>query len=77
MINMNIGKAIKQLRWENYLSQRELAEKCGINNSTLSLIENGLREPSSKSLKKIASVLRLEVSDIHLKSEELCKLEIK
>ena len=73
MINMNIGKAIKQLRWENYLSQRELAEKCGINNSTLSLIENGIREPSSKSLKKIAEALRLEVSGIYLKAEELCK----
>jgi transcriptional regulator with XRE-family HTH domain len=68
-----IGKAIKQLRWENYLSQRELAEKCGMNNCSLSLIENGLREPSSKSLKKIASVLRLEVSGIYLKAEELCK----
>lgn len=67
----NTGKAIKQLRWENYLSQKELATKCGMSNCSLSLIENGNREPSAKSLKRIADALGIKVSDIYLKAEEV------
>ena len=57
-----IGYKIKQRRIELNLSQDELAEKIGIDQSDLSKIEKGNANPSIKMLSRIASGLGTKVS---------------
>ena len=44
------------------ISQRELAERCGLPQSTVGRIEAGLVVPNVLTLAKIAEVLQLEIS---------------
>jgi len=59
MVNIDIetGKRIKELRVEKNLSQRALAEKCGISHSNLSKIEKGEGNPGMETLIKLSEVL--------------------
>jgi DNA-binding XRE family transcriptional regulator len=52
--------------WREYrnLSQAELAEKCGVAQASISQIESGDRVGSITLLKKIASMLKLDVDDL-------------
>lgn len=50
---------IKLLRKQNNLTLKELAEKIGVAESTVSLYENGKREPSLDILKKIAKIFNV------------------
>lgn len=45
---------LKSLRENRGISQKFVAEKIGINNSTLSGYESGYREPDAETLKKLA-----------------------
>lgn len=44
----NFAKIIKQLRKENKYNQKEIEIYTGIDRTTISLYENGLREPNIK-----------------------------
>lgn len=56
---MKPGSIIKNLREKNELSQSELAEKIGINNSVLSRIESGDRQLRDDELVKIADFFKV------------------
>lgn len=64
-INMNVGKAIKELRKTQNLNQVELAEMAGITQAALSAIENGVR-PNPDTLKKAESVVEC------IRSPDIC-----
>lgn len=49
----NLGKRLAAVRRDKGLSQRELAKRAGVTNSTISLIEQDRVSPSVSSLKKI------------------------
>jgi transcriptional regulator with XRE-family HTH domain len=66
---MNVGKAIKELRRKQALSQEELAKSAGITQAALSQIENGKR-PGSVTLKKISAALDVSESLIYVMSIE-------
>ncbi|MDD5065100.1 MAG: helix-turn-helix transcriptional regulator [Phycisphaerae bacterium] len=51
---MNIGKGIKFVRIASGLRQGEMAERLGISQNYLSLLENNKAEPSIALLKKIS-----------------------
>jgi transcriptional regulator with XRE-family HTH domain len=53
----HIGHRIKLIRQVKQVSQLELARAIGIDNSRLSLIENGYVEPTSEQLDKIKAAL--------------------
>ncbi len=53
----SIGERILGLRKELNLSQKELAEKTGITEASLSRYENNLREPKAEIITKISEVL--------------------
>jgi len=57
-----LGYKIKQKRIELKMSQEELAEKIGIDQSDLSKIEKGSANPSIKMLSRIASGLKSKAS---------------
>ena len=54
---MNIGSAIEIIRKKKSMRQNQLAERAGITQSYLSLIESNKKEPNTKTLKIIASAL--------------------
>jgi len=56
--------ALVAFRSKEGLSQRELAKRCGIHYSTISLIEKGKRNPSPKVGNEIAEVLQVPRSAI-------------
>lgn len=58
----DVGARLKQLRLSRGLSQRELAKRAGVTNSTISLIEQNNVSPSVSSLKKILDALPVSIS---------------
>ena len=56
---MDIGNTIKFFRKEKKLSQIDLAQKCGITSTYLSLIENGKKEPTIALVKVIVEKLEI------------------
>ena len=60
--NVVIGYKIKQRRIGMKLSQEELADKVGIDQSDLSKIEKGIANPSVKMLARIVSGLSAKIS---------------
>lgn len=52
------------IRVSRGLTQLELAKKCGIDNSTLSLYETGQRRPRLDNAVKLSKVLQCPVEDI-------------
>lgn len=65
MNNKTLSEIIKNARIEKGISQRELSRQTGIDNNTIAKIENGSRKkPNALSLKKLAFVLNLELSEL-------------
>lgn len=50
---MDVGERLKAIRKQKGLSQRELAKRAGVTNSTISMIEKNSVSPSVSSLKKV------------------------
>lgn len=61
---MVVKISIRTLRREKGLSQLELAEQLGINQSAVAQWENGKTTPSFKRLKKLAEALECSVDDL-------------
>lgn len=59
-----LGNRIKELRKENRLTQERLALMVGIEQSHLSRIESGSRNPSFDLLEKIAESLGTTLSEL-------------
>lgn len=61
---MDVIRAMVEARISQNLTQKELAEKTGINQADISKLENGTRNPSLKLLKRLADgmgmTLRIE-----------------
>ncbi|XKE47184.1 cupin domain-containing protein [Halomonas organivorans] len=58
----DVGARLRQLRLERGLSQRELAKRAKVTNSSISLIEQNSVSPSVSSLKKILDALPVSIS---------------
>lgn len=58
----DVGARLKQLRLSRGISQRELAKRAGVTNSTVSLVEQNNVSPSVSSLKKILDALSVSIS---------------
>ena len=59
-INKLIGERIKALRLRENLTQEELAEKVNLHPSYVGILERGERNPSIKSLVKIAEAFNIK-----------------
>ncbi len=58
------GKNLKMLREEKGLGQVELAKALGVGKGTISLWENGLREPLLSSLVAIAKYFNISIDEL-------------
>ncbi len=62
---MKIGLAIKKIRAEKDISQKELSKRTKISATSLSQIEKGTKRPSAKNLTKICKALDVPESLIY------------
>ncbi|GHH48687.1 MULTISPECIES: cupin domain-containing protein [Gammaproteobacteria] len=60
---MDIGARLQLVRRAHGLSQRELAKRVGVTNSTISLIEQNKVSPSVSSLKKVLDGIPISLAD--------------
>jgi transcriptional regulator with XRE-family HTH domain len=60
----DVGAYIREQRRKAQLSLRKLAEVSGVSNPYLSQIERGLRQPSAKILKGIATALQVSAETL-------------
>jgi transcriptional regulator with XRE-family HTH domain len=58
---MEMMKAVYDAREQQNLTQKELARRSGVQQSDISKIENGTRNPSIKLLRKIAHGLNMKL----------------
>ncbi|MCF4097177.1 cupin domain-containing protein [Maritalea mediterranea] len=62
-MDIDIGQRLRLVRTQAKLSQRQLAAKTGVTNSTISLIEAGQTNPSVGALKRILDGIPIGLSD--------------
>ena len=63
-IEKKVGKRIRFLRKKYDWTQEELADKVGVDYTTINKIENGKRNPSLKTLERIAKALRVKTKEL-------------
>ncbi len=61
---VNVGKRIKKWREKRGLSQEELAHKTRLYRTYIGHLENARYSPGAYTLNKIASVLKVQVSEL-------------
>jgi len=66
----NIGKSIKFVRIAADLKQGDMADKLGVSQNYLSLIENGKKEPSLSFLRKVSEIFDVPLSFLILEGSE-------
>jgi len=58
------GRAVRALRLKRGMTQQELADTCGLDISYIGGIERGQRNPTLGVMHGVASVLKVELSDL-------------
>lgn len=61
--DLDTGRRLKAVREAHGLSQRELAKRAGITNSTISMIEQGQVSPSVQSLARVLAALPMTLAE--------------
>lgn len=59
-----LGEKIREIRKEKGLTQEELAELAKVDPKSIVEIENGKRNPTFKTINKIALALKISISDL-------------
>jgi len=72
---MDVGSRLRDVRKSAGISQRELAKRAGVTNSTISMIEKNSVSPSVSSLKKVLSGLPMSLMEF-FDSEESSKVDV-
>ncbi len=62
-MDIDIGRRLKEVREGRGLSQRQLAQRSGVTNGTISLIEQNKSSPSVSSLKKVLDGIPMPLSE--------------
>ncbi len=63
------GRAVKELRLKKGMTQQELADTCGLDISYIGGIERGQRNQTLGVMHGVASVLKVELSDLLKKAK--------
>ncbi len=58
------GSRVRKLREQKKMSQLDLAQKAGLDLTTINEIENGSRDPMLKTIWRIARALEVKLSDL-------------
>jgi len=68
-----VGSAFRQLRERTELSQEELAFRAGLDRTYVSGIERGRRNPSLKSMQRVAAQLGLSLDEVFVVARQLAE----
>ena len=60
----NFGKRVQGIRKSKRLSQEDLASEISVDRSYVSSLERGLRNPTLKTIARIAAALKLTISEL-------------
>ena len=71
---MNIGQAIVTIRKARKMTQKELAERCGMSQNALVTLEKNRSHPSMETIKKLLAALDVPQSYILLYAIEDCDI---
>ena len=66
MVNDDVGSRLRYVRHLHSMSQRALAKKAGVVNSTISLIESGQTNPSVGALKRILDAIPISLGEFFM-----------
>jgi len=66
-----LGRAIRDFRLDRRLSQEELAHRSGMHRTYLGGIERGERNPSYTNIRRLATALGVNASDLIAQAERL------
>jgi transcriptional regulator with XRE-family HTH domain len=69
----HFGEAVRAAREDLGISQEELAGRCGLHRTYLAGVERGIRNPSLKSIGKVAQGLHLTLSALFRRMEAMRK----
>ncbi len=69
-----VVQILRQERKRKAISMTRLAEKSGLSQSMVSLVERDLRNPTLDTLLRLTDVLELELSDILVRAKAAAKL---
>lgn len=61
---VSIWETIKKFRQSKGMTQKQLADKCGLAPITIRQYESGKREPNLETIRKIATALEVSISDL-------------
>ena len=80
-ISKNFGQRLKELRKSKKLTQSQFAELVGMEDMSISRIENGKRFPQKDNIEKFAKVLECEEKDLfdfrYNKTKNILKRDIE
>lgn len=60
----SMGKRLQRIRKEKGVTQEALAEAVGVHSTYISMVERGIRNPTFKTLDKIAHVLKVDIREL-------------
>lgn len=63
-INERFGQKVKKLREQKKMSQLALAQRAGLDLTTINEIENGNRDPMLRTIWKIANALNVKLAQL-------------
>jgi transcriptional regulator with XRE-family HTH domain len=66
-----LGRAIRRLREERGLKQRDVANKANINLTHFSRLEHGRINPSWGTVRRVAAALDVPVSEVAARAEQI------
>ena len=67
---MDVGNRLREIRQQSGLSQRELAQRAGLTNGTVSLIEQNKTSPSVASLKRLLDAIPMSIAEFFATLED-------
>lgn len=74
-MNFDLGRRLRYVRMRRGMSQRELAKRAGVTNSTISLIESNQTNPSVGALKRVLDGIPIGLSEFFaIEPEETSKV---
>ena len=64
MVTVKIGKSVRRLRVERFMSQAELSKVAGVSPAHLGRIERNEHDPHLSTIRKIAEALGVDPSEL-------------
>lgn len=60
----SMGKRLKRIRKQKGITQEALAEAVGVHSTYVSMVERGVRNPTFKTMDKIARALKVDIREL-------------